>query len=71
MVTAQQFGMTEEEFERAMLATGELLNGMFEQGGYPAIDREYQRLKAVEAEGGLTGLEAYRLMVITNILVMA
>lgn len=70
-MNGSDFGMTEQEFETAVTEVRPWVNGIFEQGGYPAIEAEFIRLDALVKNGNASGVEQYRRMVLSNILVMA
>lgn len=71
MFIAQEFGLTEEEFESAKVSTRTFVESLMRDGGYSLVEKTYLDLKMLDRYQALDGLGKYRLAVLANILVMA
>lgn len=71
MSFADEHGMSAEDFEALKAQTRKVVDGLFEQGGYPAIERAYHSFDILIEVSTLTVEQSYLRMVLGNILVMA
>lgn len=66
-----KFGMTDAEFEKAVERMRAYVNHHMNKGGYPEIEKCYLHYKGLVEDEEADNEDRYRLMVLTNILVMA
>lgn len=71
MFTAQQFGMTEIEFQKAKVNTRTCIDALMRDGGFKALENNYNTLRELDKYIDLSPTQRYMLKVIENILVMA
>lgn len=71
MFTAQQFGMTEIEFQKAKVNTRAYIDALMKDGGYRALEDAYNTFRDLDKHIDLSPTQRYMLKVMENILVMA